>query len=153
MVQTDDVGLIWLRDQSQLDAAVKTLKDNLSCNAPGICADGAQAYLLYGPNVASRFGNPANGRTPDIIVQPNPGVIYTSSTAKDEEHGGNAPDDSHLGLVVSFQGIRHGRTVTTPVLTTQVAPTILSILDLEPRSLQSVSAEGTRVLPELGIEP
>jgi hypothetical protein len=153
MVQTDDVGLIWLRDQSQLDAVVKTLKDNLSCNAPGICADGAQAYLLYGPNVASRFGNPANGRTPDIIVQPNPGVIYTSSTAKDEEHGGNAPDDSHLGLVVSFQGIRHGRTVTTPVLTTQVAPTILSILDLEPRSLQSVSAEGTRVLPELGIEP
>jgi hypothetical protein len=153
MVQTDDVGLIWLRDQSQLDAVVKTLKDNLSCNAPGICADGAQAYLLYGPNVASRFGNPANGRTPDIIVQPNPGVIYTSSTAKDEEHGGNAPDDSHLGLVVSFKGIRHGRTVTTPVLTTQVAPTILSILDLEPRSLQSVSAEGTRVLPELGIEP
>lgn len=42
-VQTDDVGLIWLRDQSQLSAVVKTLRDNLSCNAPGICADGPQA--------------------------------------------------------------------------------------------------------------
>lgn len=152
MVQTDDVGLIWLRDRTQLNAAVTTLKDNLSCNAPGICADGPSAYILYGPSLVSRFGDPALGRTPDIIVQPNPGVIYTSSTAKDEEHGGNAPDDSHLGLVVSFQGIQHGRTVSRPVLTTQVAPTILSVLDLDPDLLHSVAKEETPVLPGLGIE-
>lgn len=152
MVQTDDVGLIWLRERTQLDAAVTTLKDNLSCNAPGICADGPAAYILYGPSLASRFGDPARGRTPDIIVQPNPGVIYTSSTVKDEEHGGNAPDDSHLGLVVSFQGIQHGRTVSRPVLTTQVAPTILGVLDLDPQLLHSVAEEGTRVLPGLGID-
>jgi hypothetical protein len=152
MVQTDDVGLIWLHDRTQLDAAVTTLKDNLSCNAPGICADGPAAYILYGPSLASRFGDPALGRTPDIIVQPNPGVIYTSSTAKDEEHGGNAPDDSHLGLVVSFQGIQHGRTVSKPVLTTQVAPTILGVLDLAPELLNSVAQEDTRVLPGLGID-
>ncbi|WP_235442965.1 alkaline phosphatase family protein [Caballeronia mineralivorans] len=152
MVQTDDIGLIWLRDRTQLDAAVTTLKDNLSCNAPGICADGPAAYILYGPNLASRFGDPARGRTPDIIVQPNPGVIYTSSTAKDEEHGGNAPDDSHLGLVVSFQGIQHGRTVSRAVLTTQVAPTILGVLDLDPELLHSVAEEETRVLPGLGID-
>ena len=152
MVQTDDVGLIWLRDRTQLDAAVTTLKDNLGCNAPGICADGPAAYILNGPSLASRFGDPARGRTPDIIVQPNPGVIYTSSTAKDEEHGGNAPDDSHLGLVVSFQGIQHGRTVSSAVLTTQVAPTILRVLDLDPELLRSVAEEDTRVLPGLGIE-
>jgi Type I phosphodiesterase / nucleotide pyrophosphatase len=152
MVQTDDVGLIWLRDRTQLDAAVTTLKDNLSCNAPGICADGPAAYILSGPSLASRFGDPARGRAPDIIVQPNPGVIYTSSTAKDEEHGGNAPDDSHLGLVVSFQGIQHGRTVSRAVLTTQVAPTILGVLDLDPELLRSVAEEDTRVLPGLGIE-
>ncbi|MFM0240484.1 alkaline phosphatase family protein [Paraburkholderia phytofirmans] len=148
MVQTDDVGLIWLRDQSQLPAVVKTLKSNLSCNAPGICADGPQAYILYGPQLAARFGDPARGRTPDIIVQPNPGVIYTSSTSKDEEHGGNAPDDSHLGLVVSVPGARRtGQTVDEPVLTTQVAPTILRLLDLRPELLHSVAIEGTRVLP------
>lgn len=152
MVQTDDVGLIWLRDRTQLDAAVTTLKDNLSCNAPGICADSPSAYILYGPSLTSRFGDPARGRTPDIIVQPNPGVIYTSSTAKDEEHGGNAPDDSHLGLIVSFQGIQHGRTVSRAVLTTQVAPTILGVLNLDPELLRSVAEEDTRVLPGLGIE-
>ncbi|MGV4709378.1 alkaline phosphatase family protein, partial [Burkholderia pseudomallei] len=145
-VQTDDVGLVWLRDPRQLSAAVATLKANLGCNAPGICADGPQAYILYGPSVAERFGNPALGRTPDIVVQPNPGVIYTSSKKKDEEHGGNAPDDSHLGLLVSYAGLRQGRTIDAPVLTTQVAPTILRSLGLEPRLLHAVALEGTRVL-------
>lgn len=152
-VQTDDVGLIWLRDQRQLPAVVKTLKDNLSCNAPGICADGPQAYILYGSQLAGKFGNPARGRTPDIVVQPNPGVIYTSSQAKDEEHGGNAPDDSHLGLVIYVpHEHRAGQTVDEPVLTTQVAPTILRLLDLNPELLQSVAIEGTRTLPGLGRE-
>ncbi|WP_273739032.1 alkaline phosphatase family protein [Burkholderia mallei] len=151
-VQTDDVGLVWLRDPRQLSAAVATLKANLGCNAPGICADGPQAYILYGPSVAERFGDPALGRTPDIVVQPNPGVIYTSSKKKDEEHGGNAPDDSHLGLFVSYAGLRQGRTIDAPVLTTQVAPTILRSLGLEPRLLHAVALEGTRVLPGLGLE-
>ncbi|HTH75774.1 MAG TPA: alkaline phosphatase family protein [Trinickia sp.] len=147
MVQTDDVGLIWLKDPSQLDAAVATLKANLGCNAPGICADGPQAYILFGPRLARRFGDPALGRTPDIVVQPNPGVIYTSSTKKDEEHGGNAPDDSHLGLLVSLPGIHHARTIAAPVETTQVAPTILRLLELKPRWLHAVELEGTRALP------
>ncbi|QRM25571.1 alkaline phosphatase family protein [Burkholderia pseudomallei] len=151
-VQTDDVGLVWLRDPRQLSAAVATLKANLGCNAPGICADGPQAYILYGPSVAERFGDPALGRTPDIVVQPNPGVIYTSSKKKDEEHGGNAPDDSHLGLLVSYAGLRQSRTIDAPVLTTQVAPTILRSLGLEPRLLHAVALEGTRVLPGLGLE-
>jgi predicted AlkP superfamily pyrophosphatase or phosphodiesterase len=153
MVQTDDVGLIWLRDQRQREAVVKTLKANLGCNAPGICADGPQAYILEGDRLADWFGNPSNGRTPDIIVQPNPGVIYTSSTGKDEEHGGNAPDDSHLGLIVSFPGIHHaGRTDDRYVFTTQVAPTILRALDLDPHLLHSVQIEGTRTLPGLDLE-
>lgn len=149
--QTDDVGLIWLRDQSQVNDVVATLKANLGCNAPGICADGPQAYILSGPRLAALFGDPASGRTPDIIVQPNPGVIYTSSKAKDEEHGGNAPDDSHLGLIVSYpDGHHRERHVDRRVSTTQVAPTILRALGLAPDSLLSVRAEGTRALPGLG---
>lgn len=152
MVQTDDVGLIWLRDQRQRDAVVTTLMANLGCNAPDICADGASAYILYGSKLSERFGDPAHGRAPDIVVQPNPGVIYSSSKKKDEEHGGNAPDDSHLGLLVSFPGMHHGRTIAKPILTTQVAPTILRALDLKPEWLHSVAAEGTHALPGLGIE-
>jgi len=151
-VQTDDVGLIWLRDQSQRDAVVKTLEQNLTCNAPGICADGPQAYILYGQALQEHFGDPAQGRTPDIIVQPNPGVIYTSSKTKDEEHGGNAPDDSHLGLVVSYPGLhKPGRRIDERVQTKQVAPTILKALDLDPHLLHAVAVEGTRTLPGLGL--
>jgi len=152
-VQTDDVGLIWLRDQHQLPAVIKTLNDNLSCNAPGICADGPRAYILSGSQLSGQFGNPARGRTPDIIVQPNPGVIYTSSKTKDEEHGGNAPDDNHLGLVIYVPHARQvGRTNAERVLTTQVAPTILRLLDLEPELLHSVAIEGTRALPDFDHE-
>ncbi len=153
MVQTDDVGLIWLRDQRQVQAVVKTLKSNLGCNAPGICADGRDAYILYGSELAAKFGDPARGRTPDIVVQPNPGVIYTSSTSKDEEHGGNAPDDSHLGLVVYTPHARNaGQVVDERVLTTQVAPTILRMLGLAPELLHSVAREGTHTLPGLERE-
>lgn len=150
MVQTDDVGLIWLHDRAQLSHVVATLNANLGCTTPGICADGPQAYVLSGPRLAQRFGDPALGRTPDIIVQPNPGVIYTSSKKKDAEHGGNAPDDSHLGLLVSLPGLEHARTITAPVGTKQVAPTILRLLDLKPEWLHAVEVEGTRVLPGIG---
>ena len=150
MVQTDDLGLIWLKDQSQLSAVLATLNANLGCSAPGICADSAQASILSGSALATKFGDPSLGRTPDIIVQPNTGVIYTSSTKKDAEHGGNAPDDSHVGLLVSLPTLT-AQTNASMVVTTQVAPTILTALKLAPSLLNSVKSEGTLVLPGLSF--
>ena len=43
------------------------------------------------------------------------------------------------------------RTVTTPVSTAQVAPTILAVLGLAPGNLQAVQREGTQVLPEVPL--
>ena len=150
IIQTDDVGLIWLKDPTQLGAALATLNANLGCTAPGICANGPGASILSGAALAARFGNPIDGRAPDIIVQPNPGVIYTKSTKKDAEHGGNAPDDSHVALIVSMPSIA-AQTNTAAVVTTQVAPTILSSLKLDPKLLLSVQKEGTAVLPGLSF--
>jgi hypothetical protein len=149
-IQTDDVGLIWLKDQTQLAAALATLNANLGCTAPGICADGAQALILSGAALTAKFGDPALGRTPDIIVQPNPGVIYTSSKKKDAEHGGNAADDSHVALIVSLPSLAT-QSITAPVVTTQVAPTILTALKLDPTLLNSAKAEGTVALPGLSF--
>jgi hypothetical protein len=42
-------------------------------------------------------------------------------------------------------------TVTTPVQTKQVAPTILKALGLNPRSLKAVRLENTPVLPGLSL--
>jgi hypothetical protein len=44
-----------------------------------------------------------------------------------------------------------GRTIAAHVSTTQVAPTILEALGLDPASLDAVRKEGTRALPGLGL--
>lgn len=41
------------------------------------------------------------------------------------------------------------RSVSTPVTTMQVAPTILKALGLDPAALDAVRIEGTKVLPEV----
>lgn len=61
--------------------------------------------------------------------------------------GGDNPQDRDVALVVSGSGVEGGRTVTSSVETTQVAPTILDLLGLNPKALKSVQIEGTRVLP------
>ena len=89
------------------------------------------------------FGDP---RTPDIIVQPNVGVVYTGSLKKQSEHGGFSHDDTNVMLLIASPSLQ-AKTVTSYVETTQVAPTILSILGLDPNALTAVQVEGTPVLP------
>jgi hypothetical protein len=98
--------------------------------------------------VPGKFGDPADGRTPHIMVQPNPGVIYSGSKAKDMEHGGFAADDGHVALLVSNPALN--RTIVTHhVDIQQGAPTIIKALGLNPTLLDAVRKEGTAVLPEL----
>lgn len=157
-VTTDDVAFIWLTDQSKRSQAVAMLNANSACptvdpvtklisSGSGICTDsgGAVFDLSLMPN---KFGDPSQGRTPDIMVQPNAGVIYTKSKAKDMEHGGFAPNDGNVALLVSHPGL-YKKTVSTQVGTTQVAPTIIKALGLNPSLLDAVKKEGTSVLPGL----
>ena len=140
----DDVSLLWLSPGTSTLDAVSLLES--SATAAGI------GQILYGPSLELMFGTPglpAQGgdpRTPDIIVLPNTGVVYTGSTKKQAEHGGFAADDTNVMLLVSNPSIR-ARSVTSFVETTQVAPTVLKLLGLNPRSLDAVRVEGTPVLP------
>ena len=77
------------------------------------------------------------------------GTIYTTGS-KIAEHGGANPGDRHVPLVVYAPGTVHPRQSGKGVETTQVAPTILKLLGLSPRSLEAVQLEGTKVLPGLG---
>jgi hypothetical protein len=148
LVQTDDVGLIWLKDQRRTAEVVTLLKANAGCTARGICADGPQARILSGAALAEKFGDPAQGRAPDIVVFPNPGVLYSASKKKDADHGGDAPDDRHVALIVSLPSWT-GRADAAPVVTAQVAPTILAALKLDPTLLHAVKAERTPTLPDI----
>ncbi len=145
----DDISLLWLRSGCATAAAVTTLETQspASANIAGI------GQIFWGPGIAQMFntpGMPPHGdpRTPDIIVTPDVGVTYSKSTAKQAEHGGFAHDDTSVMLLVSNPHWA-AKTFTAPVTTTQVAPTILTALGLDPGSLDAVRIEGTAALPGL----
>ena len=140
-VQDDDIALIWLPDQSKTaDVAAY-----LNANANALSID----EVMAGDELKFKFNSPAkDSRTPDILVQPVYGTIYTTSTKKNAEHGGFSFGDTNVGLIVSNPDLR-ARTVKTPVATSQVAPTILKALGLDPDQLNSVRKEGTEILPLL----
>jgi arylsulfatase A-like enzyme len=142
----DDVSLLWLTNPSYTNAAVALLESNLKTIGAG--------QIFYGPSVALNYNlgglPPDDPRTPDIIVTPNVGVIYTGSAAKQEEHGGFAHDDTNVMLLLSNPAFRP-RTVFAEVGTLQVAPTILKALGLNPAALDGVRIEGTGVLPDVNL--
>jgi hypothetical protein len=63
--------------------------------------------VLAGDLLKLRFNDPlTDSRTPDLIVLPTPGVIFTGSTKKTAEHGGFSHDDINVALIVSHSGLR-----------------------------------------------
>jgi hypothetical protein len=140
-VQDDDIALIWLPDQSQTAAVAAYL----NANAGPLYID----EVMSGAELKLKFSNPpTDSRTPDIIVQPIYGTIYTTSPAKNAEHGGFSFGDTNVGLIVSNPALQ-SRTIKTPVATSQVAASILRALGISPSELQAVRQEGTSVLPFL----
>jgi len=139
----DDVAMLWLSDNSPSATASAVAK--LEANAATIGADGGE--IFYGRNLSLMFNDPSiDPRTPNIIVQPNVGVVYTGGKKKVSEHGGFAHDDTTVMMLVSQPGLEQA-TINSPVETAQVAPTILQLLGLNPNSLIAVRNEGTQVLP------
>jgi hypothetical protein len=143
----DDISLIWLSNSSTIASAVSILETN--------AVQAGISQIFVGQTLNQMFnspGLPPNGdpRTPDIAIQPNVGVVYTGSTKKQAEHGGFDHDDTNVMLLVSNPAFEP-KTVTVPVSTIQVAPTILKFLGLDPKQLDGVRKEGTAVLPDLNF--
>jgi hypothetical protein len=148
----DDVSLLWLDSHCTTTAAVNLLRST-SPTTNNVAAIGE---IFSGRLLTTYFnkpGIPPNGdpRTPDIVVTPNIGVTYSGSTAKLAEHGGFSRDDTNVMLLVSNPRLTR-KTVTSPVETMQVAPTILKALGLDPGALDGVRLEGTQVLPAVQFE-
>jgi hypothetical protein len=144
----DDVSLLWLvrNDAASTANAVATLEEN----AVAIGANGGQFYS--GPLLNLLFNDPSQDpRTPNIVVQPNIGVVYTGGMKKIAEHGGFAFDDTNVMMLVANPAMAH-TTVDSSVETAQIAPTILAFLGLDPDKLIAAHGEGTQVLPGLGLE-
>ncbi len=141
----DDVSVLWLQEGASVTDAVALLKMNATAIGLG--------EIYYGPTLALNYNvgglEPGEDpRSPDIIVTPNVGVTYSSSTSMVGDHGGFAHDDTNVMLLVANPGFK-ARTVAAATSTAQVAPTIVQALGLDPRALDAVRAEGTPVLPEV----
>jgi Type I phosphodiesterase / nucleotide pyrophosphatase len=140
-VQDDDIALIWLQDQS-LTSLVAAY---LNTHAKELFID----EVMAGDEIKLKFNSPLKDpATPDILVQPIYGTIYTGSMAKNAEHGGFSFGDTNVGLIVSNPDIER-KTVKSPVATSQVAASIVKALGIDPDELDAVKKEGTRVLPFL----
>ena len=153
----DDGWIMWTNDRSQAatDFAKKFLQgysgtgnDILGKPKPFTSA-GLQPDKIYsGADAAAFIGVPfGDARVPDVIGVAQYGTVYTGGKGKIAEHGGDNPQDRDVALVVSGSGVEGGRTVTSSVETTQIAPTILELLALNPNALKAVQLEGTKVLP------
>ncbi|HET7660140.1 MAG TPA: alkaline phosphatase family protein [Oryzihumus sp.] len=152
----DDIVQLWLSDRSS--AATTFVRDWLLAHpvtghdikgSPRTLASSGLAAVYAGAGSARFFGvGASDGAHPDVVGIVQHGVVYTGGTSKIAEHGGADTQDRDVPLVVSGPG-GHGARVTRAVETTQIAPTILHLLGLNPRQLQAVRIEGTRVLPSL----
>jgi arylsulfatase A-like enzyme len=130
-----------------------------SHDAPAVTYSGATvtvhhsglAQIYAGRESARFFGVPySDPRYPDVFGRVQVGTVYTGGS-KIAEHGGDNPGDLDVPLLVYAPGTVGPRKSDRWVETTQVAPTVLRLLGLDPDALQAVRIEGTRVLP--GIDP
>jgi arylsulfatase A-like enzyme len=137
----DDAALIWLKDNS----GTKTADAVKALTAYG---DTGIMEWLSGPLLTLNYQDPQqDSRTPDIIGVARVGVIYTTGS-KIAEHGGNNEDDTHVALLVSHPDLAAAK-INAVVATTQIAPTILKIFNIDPNELQGVKLEGVQALPGL----
>jgi hypothetical protein len=151
----DDISQIWLADSTQTSNAVTALEGAATAVGLGQIYYGGSLTTLFNapgvPNVPGpccKLGQGGDPRSPDIVVIPNIGVVYTGNLKKQSEHGGFAWDDTNVMLLVSNPNLS-ARTINSFVETAQVAPTILKLLGLNPNALDAVNQEGTPVLPNL----
>jgi hypothetical protein len=154
----DDAVMWWLADQSR--AAARFIKRYLwTHTATGNTATGGSRTLQHsglvkiyaGEGAARYFGVPVSDpRHPDVWGVVQVGVVYTGGKGKIAEHGGSNPGDRDVPIVVYAPGAVGSGVFGDWVETTQIAPTIMRLLGLDPSALQAVQLEGTQVLPGIG---
>jgi hypothetical protein len=151
----DDAMLMWLTDRSP---AAASFAQNFLQHHGGVGNDitgaprpytGSGLTRVYAGTAAAAFiGVPAGDqRVPDLIGIAQSGVVYTSTKSKIAEHGGDTRADRNVPILMSGAGTATGRAVIRPVETTQIAPTILRLLGLDPGELDAVRIQHTSALP------
>jgi arylsulfatase A-like enzyme len=148
----DDGMLLWLNDRTA-GATEFARQFLLQYHNGGASVDkkpvmSAGLLQIYAGDAAARLigVDQSDPRVPDVIGIAQYGVVYTGHKKKIAEHGGDHLEDRNVPILVVWRGAPGGTAVTAPVETTQIAPTILELLGLNPNKLQAVQIEGTQSL-------
>jgi hypothetical protein len=154
----DDGILMWLNDRSP--AALRFAKNflwNYSGTGVGSDAQGnaisksfthaGTTQILAGDQVNTVFQVKKNdNRAPDLIGYAQYGTVWAGGKlSKIAEHGGHGMQDRHVPIVMWGANVHHTNN-DQPVLTTQIAPTILKLLGFNPEELDAVRVEHTKSL-------
>ncbi len=147
----DDEALVWLSPELQQATNPATGHPYYADAKAYILAHATDLHiekLLDRDELTRLYEDPFhNSRVPDFIAITDHGVICTGGS-KLAKHGGFSHDDRNVLLLVASPRMHHGQVVEEKTFTTQIAPTILRALDLDPRSLQAVREEGVEPLKE-----
>src|SRR5262249_4211049 len=91
----DDISQIWLADSGRTADAVTALENSGTAIGLGQIYYGASLDTLFNPPGVPNNPGPCcklreggDPRSPDIVVIPNAGVVYTGNLKKQSEHGG-----------------------------------------------------------------
>jgi len=145
----DDEALVWLSPEMQQATNPATGHPYYADAKAYILANATALHIkqLLDRDELTRFYEDPfhNSHVPDFIAITDHGVICTGGS-KLAEHGGFSKDDRNVALLVSSPRITEAKVVQDTTFTTQIAPTILDALDLDPRSLQAVREGGVEVL-------
>jgi len=143
--QDGSVALLWLSDQNRTAEVVTALRK--------IQEQAGIQEIYSGESLKLLFNDPkSDPRVPDIIIQPTPGQIYVDAGGTFiAEHGGNANSDRNVPLLVAHPQFNHLE-IKFPVQTSQIAPSILKALGLNPDKLEAVRIEKTPELPGLDLD-
>ncbi|MGI8429816.1 MAG: alkaline phosphatase family protein [Solirubrobacteraceae bacterium] len=160
-----DMIQMWLSDRSE-EAAIFVEDYLLTHSVTGTTVSGGSRTLAgsglikayAGLSAANYFGvSPNDSRHPDVWGVARGGVLYPDAQHQPAghagkalaAHGGAGAQDQDVPLVVFAPGRAGTRVVRRQVQSTQIAPTILQLLGLDPRALHAVAIEGTPALPDL----
>ena len=146
-------ALIWLANQADTLGVTQVLTTKANEIALNI------GQILSGESLKLLFPDPlTDPAPPDVIVVPNLGVNFeptlsTALPAVQAEHGGFNENEVHVPLLV-VGGSTNGAPISPGIIraavtTTQIAPTILELLNLDPNALQAVRLENVGVLAGL----
>jgi predicted AlkP superfamily pyrophosphatase or phosphodiesterase len=156
-------GYLWLRNRAkahQVADNILALK-NRHIRAVYYRQPGTYTYVrasslgrLAGPNVADAYefllGTLAGPEAPQVVIllAENTSIVGPNEIGWRGDHGGPSWNAEHVPLVLSGPGIRQGLVSAYPATIYDIAPTILTLLGVQPTGMDGVALDDAFTAPD-----